>query len=177
MTQDQAKRTPSGPGSTSAPFATSLRTRSQDRDPLVPESRKPMSGPNSRPENQTHGVEWLRFQGHPGRNAARRMPLPMSLANLKRVFAEAKWSEAKEWSYSRINHKKYRPGKKQLLGPAVARIKRLASRFYQLEAGHTLTGGYLYQVTNSRSSAQCWWCERCNTKQTREHLFKKSRHG
>ena len=44
------------------------------------------------------------------------MPLPRSLANLKREFSETKWNEAKEWSYSRINRKKYRPSKKQLLG-------------------------------------------------------------
>jgi len=34
-------------------------------------------------------------------------------AKLKREFSEAKWNEAKEWSYSRTNSKKYRPSKKQ----------------------------------------------------------------
>jgi len=119
-------------------------------------------------------VEWIHFQNHYGLNATRRMPLPRSLANLKREFSEAKWNDAKERSYSRINRKKHRPSKKQLPDPAVARSKkRLASRFYRLKTRHALTGEYLHQGTKSRPSAQRWWCERRNTKQIREHLFKK----
>ena len=56
-------------------------------------------------EQDSHGVEWLRFRDHLWRNV---MPLPHSLANLKHAFPEAKWNEAKQWSHSRINQKKYR---------------------------------------------------------------------
>jgi len=47
--------------------------------------------------------------------------------------------------------------------------KRLASRFYQLETGHSLTRQCL-QWTKNWPTAQCWWC-RCPT-QTRDHLVK-----
>jgi len=47
--------------------------------------------------------------------------------------------------------------------------KKLASRFYQLEMGHCLTGQYLLW-TARRPDAKCWWCQ--YKTQTREHLFK-----
>jgi Zn finger protein HypA/HybF involved in hydrogenase expression len=57
------------------------------------------------------------------------MPLPRSLAHLKREISEKKWVEARQW----------------------------AARFYQLKTGHCLTGQYLHWTKN-RPSAQCWWC-------------------
>jgi len=79
-------------------------------------------------------------------------------------ISETKWTEAKKWSYDRINWKKYQPSKKQLPVPTVARSrKRLASRFYQLKIGHARTGEYLHKV-KSRPFARCCWCERRNTR-------------
>ena len=121
-------------------------------------------------EPDERGVEWLRYSDRYGK---RSMPLPRSLSHLKREISEAKWTEAKKWSHDGVNWKKYRPIQKQIPDPTVARSrKRLASRFYQLKTGHARTGEYLHKV-KSRPFAQCWWCERRNTKQTREHLFKK----
>ena len=100
-------------------------------------------------EQDSHGVEWLRFQDHLGRNVTRCMPRPQSLANQTEEVQ---------------TH-----GQKQ---------EETSILLYQHRVGYALTGEYLHQVTKSRSSAQCGWCERCNTKQTREHLFKKRpRHG
>ena len=64
-------------------------------------------------ESDERGVEWLSYSD---RYWKRSMPLPRSLANLKREVAEAK-----KWSHDRINWKKYRPRKKQTLDPTVAR--------------------------------------------------------
>jgi len=47
--------------------------------------------------------------------------------------------------------------------------KRLASRFYQLNTGHTRTGQYLHWA-KMRPTAQRWWCQ--YPSQTRDHLFK-----
>ena len=47
--------------------------------------------------------------------------------------------------------------------------KKLASRFYQLKMGHSLTGQYLHW-TKSRPTPLCWWCP--HPRQTREHLLK-----
>jgi hypothetical protein len=47
--------------------------------------------------------------------------------------------------------------------------KRHASRFYQLNTGHCLTGQYL-NWTKKRHTAQCWWYP--YRTQTREHCLK-----
>ena len=52
--------------------------------------------------------------------------------------------------------------------------KRTASRLYQIESGHALTGLYL-KSTDNRPDDHCWWCDPENgggTHQTRDHLFK-----
>ena len=46
---------------------------------------------------------------------------------------------------------------------------RLASRFYQLKAGHGLTGQYLHW-TMRRPGGSYWWCQ--YKFQTRKHIFK-----
>jgi len=98
------------------------------------------------------------------------MPLPRSLANLKREISEKRWAEARQWAGGRTSKKKYRmPETQKPDGAVVNSTKRLASRFYQLKTGHCLTGQYL-NWTESRSTPQCWWC-RYRT-QTRDHLFK-----
>jgi len=51
----------------------------------------------------------------------------------------------------------------------VGSTKGIASRYYQLKAGHARTGQYLHNAM-VRPTAQCWWCQ-CQL-QTREHLFK-----
>jgi len=52
-------------------------------------------------------------------------------------------------------------------GTVAESTKRLASRYYQLKAGHCRTGQYLHWA-KVRPNAQCWWCP----VQTRDHLFK-----
>jgi len=97
------------------------------------------------------------------------MPLPRSLANFKREISEKKGVERRRWAGGRTSKKKYRLPKSQRPDRTVAgSTKRLASRFYQLKAGHCLTGQYL-NWTKNRSTPQCWWC-RYQT-QIRDYLF------
>jgi hypothetical protein len=59
-------------------------------------------------------------------------------------FTEKKWSEARQWSQSRITKVKYKmPTRQKPDGVVADSFKRLASRFYQLKTGHGLTGQYL----------------------------------
>ena len=98
------------------------------------------------------------------------LPLPRSLANLKREISEKKWTEARSWAGGRINKAKYRMPKCQKPEGVVAgSTKRLASRYYQLKTGHACIGQYLHWA-RVRPTAQCWWCQ-CPS-QTRDHLFK-----
>jgi len=46
-------------------------------------------------EPDTHGVEWPNYSD---RTEVRAMPLPRSLANLKREIPEKKWVEARQWA-------------------------------------------------------------------------------
>jgi len=96
--------------------------------------------------------------------------LPRSLANLKREISEKKWVEARQWVGGRTSKTKYRVPKIQRPDGTVAgSTKRLASRFYQLKTGHSLSGQDLNWMKN-RPTPQCWWCR--YPSQTREHLFK-----
>jgi len=71
------------------------------------------------------------------------MPLPRSLANLKREVKKKKWEEARKWSKERIN-KKYGMPKMQRPNGLVDRgSKRLAERFHHLRTGHCRTGQYM----------------------------------
>jgi hypothetical protein len=98
------------------------------------------------------------------------MPLPRSLAHLKREISEKKWAEARRWAGGRITKKKYKmPRKQQPDRTLVGSFKRLASRFYQLKTGHCLTGQYL-GWTKNQPTTKCWWC--LYRTQTRDHLFK-----
>jgi len=100
----------------------------------------------------------------------RAMPLPRSLANLKREISEKKWVEARQWAGGRTSKTKYRMPKSQGPDGAVAgSAKRLASRYYQLKTVHARTGQYLHWA-KVRPNARCWWCK-CPS-QTRDHLFK-----
>jgi len=119
-------------------------------------------------EPDRRGVEWMGYSDRYGR---RLLPLPRSIANIKREIAEKKWKEARAWSEKRIRKKKYRMPKGQ--SAAVARApKRLAGRFHQLRTGHCRTGQYLMWTKNSNTAA-CGWCQ-CKM-QTRNHLFKECR--
>jgi len=71
------------------------------------------------------------------------MPLPRSLANLKREISEKKWVEARHWAGGRNTKMKYRMPKSQRPDGTVAGgTKRLASWLYQIKTGHCLTGQY-----------------------------------
>jgi ribonuclease HI len=118
-------------------------------------------------EPDTQGCEGWTYSARP---EERPMPLPRSLANIKREIAEKKWVEARQWAGGRTSKKKYRMPKSQRPDGTVAgSAKRLASRFYQLKTGHARTGEYLHW-RKVRPTAQCWWCP--HPKQTREHLLK-----
>jgi len=76
----------------------------------------------------TLGVELL---GYSDRTEVRAMPLPRSLANLKREISEKKWVEARQWAGGRTSKKKHKMPKGQRPDGTVAgSTKRLASRFY-----------------------------------------------
>ena len=93
-------------------------------------------------EPDARGVEWL---GYWDRAEARAMPLLRSLAHHKREISE-KWAEERQWAGGRASRKKYRiPSRRKPDGAVAGSYKRLASRFYyQLKAGHCLTGQYLH---------------------------------
>jgi len=98
------------------------------------------------------------------------MPLPRSLATLKREISEKKWK--REGGLEAGSKKKYKmPEGHKLDGTIAESTKRLASRYYQLKTGHTRTGQYLHWA-KVRPTAQWWWCQ-CPS-QTRDHLFKVS---
>jgi len=83
--------------------------------------------------------------GHTDQYGRRRIPLPRSLANVRRGIAEKKWEEERSWSERSANKKKYRmPGKKRC-----ARTQRWpedrtgwAEWFHRLRTGHCRTGQY-----------------------------------
>jgi hypothetical protein len=127
--------------------------------------RRPTSGRSLQPKNRT-----LTYVDKYGR---RPMPLPRSLANIKREISEKKWTEARRWFEGRITTKYKIPVEQRPNRVVAGCSKRLAGRFYQLKTGHCLTGQYL-QWTESRAAAKCGWCP-CKV-QTREHLFKNCPH-
>ena len=96
-----------------------------------------MDKAGSRPDS--HGEERFSYKDRYG---GKRMP-PRFFAHLKHEFSEAKLTDARRWTeaqLARTKNSKYRPSDKQKPDPTVARAnKRLASRFYQLKAGHCLT--------------------------------------
>jgi len=96
----------------------------------------------------THGVQWLNYD-YDGRTEVRVMPLPRSLANLKREISENKWAEARRWAGGRTSKAKHRMPKSQKSDGTVAgSTKWLASRLYQLKTGHCLSGQYLNWTKN-----------------------------
>ena len=105
-------------------------------------------------EPDTRGVEWLSYN-YDGRSEVRTMPLPRSLANLKREISEKKWAEARQWAGGCTSKKKYRmPRSQRPDGVVAGSTKRLASRFYQLKtgrAGRRAQG----ELATSRHCADC----------------------
>ena len=80
-----------GPGRASSPKpGGAQRTRES------PATRRPTSGRRLRRRSQPPMVyvEWLNYSD---RTEVRAMPLPRSLANLKREISEKKWAEARQW--------------------------------------------------------------------------------
>jgi len=73
---------------------------------------------------------------------ARAIPLPRSLANLKReISAKEQWAEARQWAGGRTSKKKYcMPKSQEPDGMVAGSSKKLASRFYQTKTGHCLSG-------------------------------------
>jgi len=72
-------------------------------------------------EPDAHGVEWLDYKDPPGIVRKRLSPLPRSLANFKRNFAEKTWTEARDWVSRKLAKTgnvdlKYRPSEKHHRG-------------------------------------------------------------
>jgi hypothetical protein len=113
-------------------------------------------------EPDAHGVEWL--QG-----GARPMPLPRSLAHLKREITEKKWAEARRWAGGRVTSKKYKMPREQL--PDKTGWEYQEARLEVLPAeDRALPHGAVPYPDKDRAAPECWWC-RYKT-QTREHVFK-----
>jgi len=90
-------------------------------------------------EADTHGMEWLNYS-YDGRSQVRAMPLPRSLANLKREILEKKWVPARQWAGGRTSKSKYRMPTSRKPDDAVAgSTKRLAPRPQRLKTGHRLS--------------------------------------
>ena len=88
-------------------------------------------------EPEARGVEWL---GYTDRYGRRRMPLPKSIANIRREVAERKWAVAQDWSEKRIKRETYKMPERLRQNAAVARgPKWLTGRFHQLRTGHCRT--------------------------------------
>jgi len=91
-------------------------------------------------------LEWLK---HSDWMEVRPMPLPRSLANLKRNISEKKWAEARQWAGVRTCKAKNRMPKSQKPGGVVASsTKALTSIFYQVKTGQFPTGQYLHCTKN-----------------------------
>jgi len=104
-------------------------------------------------EPDARGVEGLEWFTYSDRPEERSMPLPRSLANIKREISEKKWAEARKWAGGRISKQKYRmPMSQRPDGRVAGSAKRLAERFYQLKTGHCRTGENLHW-TKSRGPA------------------------
>jgi hypothetical protein len=95
-----------------------------------------------------------------------------SLPRLHRTTKEKKWSDTKSWLKEIINNRpNYIPPRQQKPDPAaMATLKRLASRYYQLKTGHAITGEHLKRI-NSTNDDRCWWCNN-GERQTMKHLIK-----
>ena len=85
-------------------------------------------------EPDVRGVEWL---GYSDRAEARAMPLPRSLAHLKREITE------KKWAGGQTSKKKYRTPTRQKPDDTVASSKARLE-VYQPKTGHYLTGQYFH---------------------------------
>jgi len=118
-------------------------------------------------EPDIRGVTWM---GYSDKYGKLRMPLPGSLADVKREIAKKKCEEAWNWSKERVNRRKYGMPKTQRPNGMVDRgPKWLAGRFHQLRTRHCRNGQYVKWTKNSNTAAYRW----CQYKvQTREHLFK-----
>jgi len=115
-------------------------------------------------EPDARGVEWLSYLD---RAEARAMPLPRSLANIKRKISEKKWVKGRQRAGGRTSKTKYRMPKSQSPDGTVAgSSERLASRFYQVKTGHCLLLGSTStgRRTGPPRSAGCRY-----QIQTREH--------
>jgi len=91
-----------------------------------------MSGRRLRLELDTRGGEWLSYSD---RTEVRAMPLPLSLANLKREISVKKWVEARQRAGGRTSKKKHRLAESHKPdSTAAASTKRLAPRYCQAPA-------------------------------------------
>jgi hypothetical protein len=107
------------------------------------------------------------------------MPLPRSLANIKREISEKKWAEARRWAVGWITTKKYRmPGEQQPNRAVAECTKRLAGRFHQLKTENCLTGhisgGRRAAILRSVGGARAR-CKRGNTCSRTAHIGSRSR--
>ena len=86
----------------------------------------------------SRGVEWLSYSD---RMEARPMPLPRSLANIKREITEKKWAGARQWARARqwagggASKKKYKRPESHKPDGAVAGSTKTRSKVLSAEGG------------------------------------------
>jgi len=56
-------------------------------------------------EPDAWGVEWFSYSDRPEEHS---MPLPRSLANIRREISKKKWAEAQQWAGGRTSKEKYK---------------------------------------------------------------------
>jgi len=108
-------------------------------------TRRPTNGRSLQRSSQT-SAGWIRGEGIRAgwRRARCRFPDP------SHISGEKKWAGARRWVGGRASRKKYKMLSRQRRGgTAAGSCKRLASRVYQLETGHCLTGQYLHWAESS----------------------------
>jgi len=71
------------------------------------------------------GLEWFTYWDRP---EERSMPLPRSLANIKREITEKKWAEARKWAGRRTSKRKYKMPESQRPDSVVAEAPRGSTR-------------------------------------------------
>jgi hypothetical protein len=98
-------------------------------------------------------VEWKQYKDRYGR---RPMPLPRSLADLKRDISEKKWQEANMWADSRVTRKKYQYCRREKVcqkpDSAPAKCNKILWAAVRKETGR---GKYRFKVRDLFADSRC----------------------
>lgn len=94
-----------------------------------------------------------------------------SASYLARRATERRSQAIRDWISSHVGpERRYRPPAGGKIRPELRKErKELASRYYQLQSGHTAIGTYLRRIRKTDTD-KCWWCH-SGKRQSRHHLF------